>query len=378
MSFMRTKDLLDVMKRRIFCCYDLSRSIISDREKQMTAKLWKRICERYRIKLKLSSAHHSETNDQTENANKIMKNYLRAYIHFAQDDWVDHLSDAKFAANSHENASTKMISFFADHDFHSRSETKPSDTYDSDRKAESLKANKILERQEVIRKWLHERLTAAQEDQARHANRTRSSHSKYKVKDMIYVNAKNFKSQRQSQSLSSKNAESWKIIRNIDNKAYELEIFEHMNNAKLTPIFHSWKLHFASSNSYLDQVLAPELLILIDENDDSHEEYEILEIVDCRQIRKYGTQYKTTYVDSWDEWNTDSFWQSWTDFSRSEDLILKFHQNNSHKLNSSSELTHLDDPSSTDNNVETREKKKKSSLNSNEPPNATIRRLDWG
>jgi hypothetical protein len=303
-----------------------------------------------------------------------MKNYLRAYVHFAQDDWVDHLSDAKFAANNHENASTKMTSFFADHDFHSRSETESSSTYDSDRKVESLKANKILQRQEVIKKWLHERLTAAQENQARYANRTRSLHSNYKVRDMIYVNAKNFKSQRQSQSLSSKNARSWKIIRNIDNKAYELEIFEHIKNARLTSIFHSWKLHFAPSNSYFDQVLTSEFLILIDENDDSHEKYEILEIVDCRQIRKYETQYKVTYVDSWDEWNTDSSWQSWTDFSRSKDLILKFHQKNTHKFNSSLKLTQLDDLTSTNNNVETR-RKKKSSLKSNEPPNMTIRRL---
>ena len=51
----------------------------------MTSTLWKRLCEQYGIKVKFSSAHYPETDGQTENANKVMKNYLRAYISYAQD-----------------------------------------------------------------------------------------------------------------------------------------------------------------------------------------------------------------------------------------------------------------------------------------------------
>ena len=84
MSSMETEDLLEAMHKRIFSCYGLSNSIVSDRGGQMISKLWHRICERYGIKIKLSSAHHSKIDGQIENANKVMKNYLRAYVRYAQ------------------------------------------------------------------------------------------------------------------------------------------------------------------------------------------------------------------------------------------------------------------------------------------------------
>lgn len=102
MGPMGTEDLLEAMHRRIFTCYGLPSSIVNDRGGQMVSKLWQRICKRYGIRSKLSSAHHPETDGQTENANKVMKNYLRAYVRYAQDDWVDFLPDAEFAVNNHE------------------------------------------------------------------------------------------------------------------------------------------------------------------------------------------------------------------------------------------------------------------------------------
>ena len=55
---------------------------VNDRGGQMTSTLWKPLCKRYGISIKFSSAHHLETNGQTEDANKVMKNYLRTYINY--------------------------------------------------------------------------------------------------------------------------------------------------------------------------------------------------------------------------------------------------------------------------------------------------------
>ena len=41
---------------------------------------------------------------------------------------------------------------------------------------------------------------------------------------MVYVDAKHFASEWDSKLLSMKNAGPWKIVKNIDNKAYKLEI----------------------------------------------------------------------------------------------------------------------------------------------------------
>ncbi len=159
----------------------------------------------------------------------------------------------------------------------------------------------------------------------------------------MYVNAKNFAIDRQNRSLSFKNVESWNITRNIDNKAYELDISEHLKSAELTSIFHSWKLHLASFDSFSDQIMKFDVSILVIdiETTNSHEEYELLKVVNCRQNRRFDIQYKATYIESWNEWNTNSSWQSWTDFLNSKDAVLRYHADNLDKLKSSQEMTEL-------------------------------------
>ena len=156
-----TKDVLEVLKRRVFSTYGLPNSIVHDRGTQLTAHLWKRICQRLGVKSKPSSAHHPETDGQTENANKVMKNYLRAYVRHAQDDWVDYLPDAEFAVNNHTNASTGMSPFFADHGYHPHSGSEPPQPFDSNvtGRAELMSADKRTARQEAMIKWLIENLT---------------------------------------------------------------------------------------------------------------------------------------------------------------------------------------------------------------------------
>ena len=75
-----------------------------------------------------------------------MKNYLRAYVSHTQDDWVDHLPMAKFAANNHVNKSTGITPFFADNGFHSRTGIEPPGTNNLsvNKKAELLSADRIV------------------------------------------------------------------------------------------------------------------------------------------------------------------------------------------------------------------------------------------
>src|SRR5467141_2781357 len=50
------------------------------------------------------------------------------------------------------------------------------------------------------------------------------------------------------------------------------------------------------------------------------------EVVDCRKTKRFGIQYKATFVGNWDEWNSNPPWQPWSDFKHSEDKILEFHR----------------------------------------------------
>ena len=205
----------------------------------MTSTLWKRLCVRYGIKVKFLSAHHPETDGQTKNANKMMKNYLRAYNSYTQDDGVDHLPMAEFSANNHVNESTKMTSFFADNGFHPRTGVEPPQAYQqASQKTELLTADKIVKQKEETRSFLQEQLLWSQEKQAHWANQNRQPHPEYKVRDMVYVDARHFTSEKDSKLLSMKNAGPWKIVPNIANKAYELDISQQMKEAGLTLVFH--------------------------------------------------------------------------------------------------------------------------------------------
>ena len=206
----------------------------------MTSTLWKRLCKRRGIKVKFSSAHHPETDGQTENANKVMINYLRAYISHTQDDWVDHLPMAEFSANNHINESTGMTPFFADNGFHPRTGIEPPQAYQgAGRRAELMAADKIIPNQEETLSHLQDQLVWTQNEQAHWANQHRQAHPELKVGDMVYVDAKHFNaSERESKSLGMKNAGPWKIVRNIGNNVYELDIPQQMKETGLTPIFH--------------------------------------------------------------------------------------------------------------------------------------------
>ena len=329
MTSLDTEELVDAMRRRVFSSYGLPTSFVNDRGTQLISKMWNRICERYGVKIKPSTAFHPETDGQTENANKVMKNYLRAFVNHAQNDWADLLPDAEFVANSHVNASTGMTPFFADHGYEPRSGSEPPNTYEGTGRAEVLHADELVRKHEEIREYLKEQLTWAQDDQAKYANRERQPHPEYKIGDKVYVNAKDFKLRRASKSLSSKNVGPWKIIRIIDNKAYELDIPDHLKQSGLHPVFHPWKLHLAPNNPIPGQIIPEGPPIEIeDETGGTHTEYEVLEIVDCRETRRFGLQYKATFRGNWDEWNSNPPWQPWTDFERSIDKVLKFHDKN--------------------------------------------------
>ena len=144
---------------------------------------------------------------------------------------------------------------------------------------------------------------------------------------MVYVDARHFAG-RDSKSLSVKNAGTWKIICNIANRAYELEIPQQMKDVGLTPVFHPWKLHLAPSNPFPGQVLetGPSVLVSSSNGSEAYEEWKVLEVVDSRKTKKYGIQYKATYIGNWDEWNLNPAWQSYTDFENSREKIREFHR----------------------------------------------------
>jgi hypothetical protein len=72
---------------------------------------------RLSIILRHSSAYYFETNGQTERINAIFKQYLKAYMNFRQNNWVDWLPLAEFALNNAVSEITGFFPFFANYGF---------------------------------------------------------------------------------------------------------------------------------------------------------------------------------------------------------------------------------------------------------------------
>ena len=81
---------------------------------------WRYLCTSLGIVTRLLTAFHTQTNGQTARINASMDEYRRAHINYLQDDWVQYLSLAEFAANNQESTTTAVLPFFATSGFKPR------------------------------------------------------------------------------------------------------------------------------------------------------------------------------------------------------------------------------------------------------------------
>jgi len=105
--------LAKLFLREVVRLHGLPRTIVSDRGPQLALTFWGQVCSRLRKDRRMSTAFHPQTDGQTERMNAGMEQYLRTFINHQQDDWVQWLPLAEFAANNGVSESTKCTPFFA-------------------------------------------------------------------------------------------------------------------------------------------------------------------------------------------------------------------------------------------------------------------------
>jgi len=165
---MDPEDLADHFLRQVIRPHGLPSSIVSDRGSLFTSDFWKRVTEALGISRNLSTAFHPQTDGQMERANATLKQYLRAYCNYQQDDWERLLPIAEFCYNNTQTGTTKIAPFFANYGYH------PCFLPDlGTRNDETLEASEYV----VALRRLHEELRAeikeAQLSQAEQANKAR-------------------------------------------------------------------------------------------------------------------------------------------------------------------------------------------------------------
>ena len=91
---------------------DVPDSIVSDRGSVFTLTFWSAVCYHLKVRRRLSTAFHPQTDGQTKRQNLTLEQYLQTYIAYQQDDWVEWLPLAKFTYNSSWQSTTGESPFY--------------------------------------------------------------------------------------------------------------------------------------------------------------------------------------------------------------------------------------------------------------------------
>ena len=104
--------IAEIFTWNVFKLHELLNTIIFDCENQFIIIFWKILYTWLEIDSWFSTVFYSETDDQTENVNVIMKQYLQIYCLYLQNDWERWLFLAEFIMNNMINKSIDMILFY--------------------------------------------------------------------------------------------------------------------------------------------------------------------------------------------------------------------------------------------------------------------------
>jgi len=111
------EDLTYTFLRMIVTNHELSDEIILNGDKLFTSKFWKLLMNQLEIHHKLFTAYHSQMNEQMKRMNQTLKQYLRCYINYKQNDWIQLLSVTQLTFNNVTTEVISMSSFFANYEF---------------------------------------------------------------------------------------------------------------------------------------------------------------------------------------------------------------------------------------------------------------------
>ena len=328
---MIAENLVEILIRKIIRFHDFSSSITTDRNSVFTSKYHDALCYALKIKLKLFTTYHSQTDDQTKRQNSIMKQYLKIFVNFQQNDWVELLSMIEFAYNNNKHAFTQMSSFETMQKYTSRMFFEKSANF----KAKSKSAKKHVEKLIELMKVLKVNLAHAQKQQVKYKN-AKTKLKNFDVKSYVNVNEKNIRIKR-NKKLEWKFFESFKMLDTIENQTYRLDIFKR------------WRIHDVFHVSLLEKIVfkrkeKASLKFTYQSNDIDIEEDEKLtnekfwvEIILNNKIYKEDQISNKSYSESelyylvqWENYEKH-IWKSVAVIKHLRNMLRKFHMKNSKK-----------------------------------------------
>lgn len=170
--------------------YGLPTRVICDRDKRWTSSFWRSVSAYYGSSLVLSSAHHPQTDGQTEILNAQIEAMLRAYVAQDRSTWARWLGVLAFSYNSSVHSSTGYRPDFLLLGYEPRIDATGlvPDSLFAQRPLASQRALTFVADLQHHRQLAHDALTIAQERQAKAFNRHRRPVDIIEPGDLVLVN----------------------------------------------------------------------------------------------------------------------------------------------------------------------------------------------
>jgi len=318
---------------RVYSLHGCPDNIVSDRGTQFVSEFWTHLSERLGIALRPSSAFHPETDGQTERVNAGVEQYLRAFMSFHQDDWVDWLPLAEFAANNVVSETTNVSPFFANYGFHPRLGVEPSSpcppNLSTAQKAQFYRANVVANRFERILDLLKALAKQSQQRYEDNANAHREDAPKFRVGDQVYVDTRNMKTNRPMKKGDDKWTGPYEVLE-VYPRACRVQL---PDGVRLFPVFHNHLLRPKATSTGLpgqtaiNEVESHNIRGRILEREDGTmepvEKWEFDKLLDCHNEDGFH------YLVKWK--HHQATWQPADDLRGQDNVLLEFHRQNPEK-----------------------------------------------
>ena len=271
-------ELAELFVHHIIKDFGTPAGITSDRGSVFTSKFWSSLCFYLKVRRRLSTAFHPQTDGQTENLNQTLEQYLRCYASHQQDDWVAKLALAEFTYNNSMHSITGISPFYALYGFHPSIELHVEDNVPE---GGAPAAQERVQRIQVEREALEKRWQEAVDAQKKHYDK-KHINKEFKMHDKVMLRAKNIRQLRPSVKLADRYLGPFEVLEVIGThrQAYRLE---------LPP---SYRIHNVFHVSLLEPwypragaIVEPEPVEI-----EGEEEFEVESIVAHREGRK-GREY---------------------------------------------------------------------------------------
>ncbi|KAK8916726.1 hypothetical protein KSP39_PZI022713 [Platanthera zijinensis] len=297
--------------REVVRLHGVPRAIISDRDPTFVGRFWTELFRLQGTSLRFSTAHHPQTDGQTEVLNRGVETYLRCFVMDEPRTWTSWLHWAEYCFNTSYHSASKLTPFEVVYG-------RPPPTLSSYEPGSTAVAavDRALRDRDRTLTTLRENLRAAQDRMKIQADRHRTERE-FQVGDEVFLKLRPYRqlsvAQRTNQKLAPRYYGPFRITRRVGPVAYTLAL---PASSRIHPTFHV---------SLLKRKLGPAVPVfpVLPEATSGGELRPLPEDVLLVKWKRRGTAYCPELLVKWKDLSAEH--NTWVDLLEFQELYPDYH-----------------------------------------------------